>query len=84
MAKYDPLQKYLSRKKDTELLLSFAEIERVIGAMLPRSAAEPQWWANGTNPDTRHLQNKAWRDAGYDAFLLKGLDRVRFLRSPRR
>ena len=37
-------------------------------AMLPKSATRPQWWANVTDPDTTHVQRKAWREAGYDAF----------------
>jgi hypothetical protein len=49
--------------------------------MLPKSAARPQWWANTIGPDTSHVQCKAWREAGYDALLLVGKDRVRFRRS---
>lgn len=82
MAKYDPLCRYLRRQRPAEFELSFAEMERVIGAMLPGSAARPQWWANVTDPDTTHVQRKAWGDAGYEAFLVVGKDRVRFKRTP--
>lgn len=81
MPKYDPLSGHLRRQRQDELELSFAEIERILGAMLPKSATRPQWWANTTDPDTSHVQRKAWRDAGYDAFLLTGQDRVRFKRT---
>lgn len=78
MAKYDPLRDYLRKQRTDEFELTFVEIERKIGYMLPKSASLPQWWANTTEPDTRHVQRKAWGDAGYDAFLISGADRVRF------
>ncbi len=58
--------------------MSFGDIERVLGALLPNSAARPEWWANETDPRTTHVQCRAWLDAGYKAFLLRGADRVRF------
>ena len=82
MGKYDPLRDYLRKQRTNELELSFAEMERRIGAMLPNSASQPQWWANATDPASRHVQRKAWGDAGYDAFLIAGADRVRFKRAP--
>ena len=79
MAKYDPLRKYLSRQRVERLVLSFAEMERILGAFLPNSAARPQWWANETTPGSSHVQIAAWREAGFDAFLEAG-ERVRFER----
>ena len=78
MAKYDPLRDHLKRQRTADLELSFEEIERIIGCMLPNSAARPQWWSNEKDPVTTHVQRNAWRDAGFDAFLIVGLDRVRF------
>ncbi len=80
MSKYDPLSGHLRRQREGELELTFTEIERILGAMLPKSAARQQWWANTIDPDTSHIQRKAWGDAGYDAFLIAGRDRVRFKR----
>ena len=80
MAKYDPLSRHLRRKGMNELEMSFADVERVIGAMLPKSASRPQWWANESSDETSHVQCRAWRSAGYDAFLLEGKERVRFRR----
>ena len=80
MGKYDPLRDHLRRQRPAELELSFAEIERLIGAMLPNSAARPQWWANVSDPGTTHVQRHAWGAAGYDAFLIAGRDRVKFRR----
>ena len=79
MGKYDPLQKYLTRKRDPEIELSFVDIERIIGAMLPNSAQSAQWWANHVSADGRHVQSSAWLNAGYDASLLAA-ERVRFRR----
>jgi hypothetical protein len=72
MAKYDSLGAYLSRRGSPEMELAFEEVERIIGSKLPETASRPQWWANETSPDTRHVQCRAWQDAGYEAFLLPG------------
>jgi hypothetical protein len=70
MPKYTPLYDYLRRKPGPEVEMSFVQIERVIGAMLPNSASRPQWWANERSSETRHVQCSAWLDAGYEAFPL--------------
>ncbi|HYC68800.1 DUF7662 domain-containing protein [Brevundimonas sp.] len=80
MGKYDPLREYLKRQRGDEFELSFAEIERRLGALLPNSAARPQWWANVVDPALSPVQREAWREAGFDAFLMVGKDRVRFKR----
>lgn len=83
MAKYDPLRKRLRRSDAPELVLSFDDIEQIIGDMLPKSAALAAWWGNETSADTRHVQCRAWLDAGYEASLLTG-QKVRFARKPRK
>ena len=80
MAKYDPLRNYLRRQRNDEIELSFAEIERLLGAMLPNRASLPQWWAIATKPYAAHPQSNAWKDAGFDASLIARRDRVRFRR----
>ncbi|MFT4954921.1 MAG: hypothetical protein ACI8U3_001295 [Brevundimonas sp.] len=80
MAKYDPLKRYLRRQSASELELSFSEIESLLAAMLPKSAARPQWWANEGSRESAHVQCRAWMEAGYDAFLIAGQDRVKFRR----
>jgi len=77
MAKYAPLRNYLKRKKLSEIILTFDEVEHIIHAPLPKNAATPQWWANIVNPVHGHVQREAWRAAGYDSFLLP-TSRVRF------
>jgi hypothetical protein len=60
--------------------MTFRDLELVLRAMLPRSAERPQWWANENLETTRHVQSRAWLSAGFDAFLVKGQDRVKFAR----
>ena len=81
MAKYDPLGAHLRRQRGASLVMSFAEIERVLGAMLPNSARRPEWWANEADPNTRHVQCRAWLGAGWRTFLLRADDSVRFERA---
>ena len=81
MAKYDPLRDYLRKQKTDDLELSFVEMERKIGYMLPKSASLPQWWESPTEPAKVHVQHRAWTDAGFDAVLIAGADRVRFRRA---
>jgi len=79
MPKYTRLYDYLRRKPQPHIELSFIQVERVIKAPLPNSASRPQWWANDASPESRHVQCKAWLDAGFEASLLPG-ERVLFTR----
>ncbi len=81
MAKYDRLRDYLKRQPTAAIELTFRDIELVLGCMLPNGAARPQWWANRKEPDKRNVQQSAWRDAGFDACLSVGHERVRFERT---
>lgn len=81
MGKYDPLRDYLRRQKSDELELSFVEIERKLGYLLPKRASLPEWWARTEPPNRRHVQHQAWGDAGYEAFLMRGEERVCFRRA---
>ncbi|MGZ4665263.1 MAG: DUF7662 domain-containing protein [Frankiaceae bacterium] len=80
MAKYDPLGRWLSAQRDrSEITLSFADIERLIGDGLPASAHRHQaWWAN----DASHVQASVWLAAGWAVDTADPTARrVRFLRS---
>lgn len=63
MSKYSTLAKYLSSLPDYEVSLSFKEIEKILGFILPESAKKLRsWWAN----DRTHSQYKlGWGAAGY-------------------
>lgn len=68
MGRYDPLRDYLARQQSRELILSFQEIERIIGGPLPPSAyTHPWWWRNEDLKTTKHVQCRSWQVAGYDA-----------------
>jgi hypothetical protein len=78
MGIYDPLRDHLRRKTTRKFELTFSEICNIVGRQLPKSAERPQWWAN--QKDDNRPQRDAWRDAGYEAFLIKSRDRVRFVK----
>ena len=44
MAKYAPLTTYLRRQKLAEVHLSFRDIERIVGGILPKAANDARWW----------------------------------------
>ncbi len=62
MGKYEALGNFLSKHKTANVRMSFAEIERVIGAKLPSSQRYPAWWSN--NPSNNPM-TKVWLDAGF-------------------
>ena len=63
MTKYEPLTRHLAKRPEARISMAFAEIERLLGFPLPRSArTQRPWWANS---DHGHVQSKAWLDAGY-------------------
>jgi hypothetical protein len=63
--KYEPLTAYLRAQRGSAVRMSFAEIERVIGAKLPASSASHRaWWSN--NP-LNNVMTKAWLDAGFES-----------------
>lgn len=62
MSKYDPLTKRLAATKGAEWKASFAELEKLLGAPLPKTAkAGKAWWKS----DAATPQAKAW--AGWNA-----------------
>jgi hypothetical protein len=79
MAKYDPLCKHLHQQVNGSVILTFCDIESILGDLLPPSAGKyPEWWANETNPHTTHTQCKAWLEAGFKAFPNLAAREVRF------
>jgi hypothetical protein len=63
MSKYEPLPQFLTAGRTSATRLSFAEIERILGFKLPKSAYEHEaWWANNA---TGHSHARAWLDAGW-------------------
>jgi DNA-binding XRE family transcriptional regulator len=87
--KYYPLYEYLrSLGQDETALLTFDEIERVIGASLPHSARGSRaWWANSATP-----QGQSWLEAGWivdavdtpEGWVVFRAERVTYRITPRR
>ena len=80
MGKYDPLLAHLRRQRTPTYEMSFMDIERLLTALLPNGARRGEWWTNEWQPGSGSVQCRAWLDAGYRAFLVKGAERVRFER----
>ena len=80
MGRYDALTRHLADQHATEVELSFMDLERVIGGPLPKSASRAVFWANEAETATRMGRCQAWTAAGFDASLVPGAARVRFLR----
>ncbi len=64
MSKYDPLKFHLIASEERTITLGFAQIERILGALLPKSAFQySAWWSNEV--EGTHSQSNSWMDAGY-------------------
>ena len=63
-------------------MLTYDEIEDILGFGLPRAAQRAEWWFDDT-PEHPKLQRQAVRDAGYDARRLTEGNKVRFRKSSR-
>lgn len=75
MGKYDPLCAYLRRQKADAVDLSFGDIERKLGAFLPKAALGDSWWRPGGG-----VQTQAWTEAGFEAAPALKTERVLFTR----
>jgi hypothetical protein len=75
---YDALRDYLQKQKLAEFVLSFEQIEEVIGAALPRAAQRASWWETLRSPQERMPQREACLAAGYIATRLPDGKSVRF------
>jgi hypothetical protein len=66
MKKYDSLGIYLARNNHgIAFTLTFQQIEALMGSALPLTARlRNQRWANEADRDSRHVQCRAWRNAG--------------------
>jgi hypothetical protein len=60
-AEYLPLHKYLDGRYADTVVLTFSEIEDLLGITLPDLArAEAGWWANGDTDGTPSPQSRSW------------------------
>jgi hypothetical protein len=67
VGKYGPLHAYLRRRRGAEVRLTFTEVERIIGGLLPKAARKADWWANAPSSERRFVQCAAWLEAGFQA-----------------
>jgi hypothetical protein len=63
MSKYDPLKEFLDKQNVSEVPMTFAAVEAVVGSPLPPAAYKHRaWWSN--NRDSS-VVTQAWWDAGF-------------------
>jgi hypothetical protein len=86
MSKYDALYDFLEQipPDARERKMTFAEVERVLGFKLPKSAyVYRQWWANPSSPH-QHPHAQSWLAAGWMVDTVDQQERwVRFRRGGR-
>lgn len=78
MSDYDPLREYLSQQAAIELVLTFEQIEDILGFALPRAAQRATWWEKERSPENARPHRDAIRDGGYEATRLSDGQGVRF------
>jgi hypothetical protein len=78
--KFNPLRDHLMAQKADELVLTYDDIEDILGFALPRAAQRAEWWFDDT-PEHPKLQRIAVREAGYDARRLSEGNKVQFRKS---
>ena len=78
MTDYDALRNYLKGQKQAELVLSFEQIEQIIGSALPRAAQRASWWETLRSPQEKMPQREACLEAGFVATRLPDGKSVRF------
>lgn len=63
MSKYEALPQFLARADRMVRRMSFAEVEKVLGFKLPKSAYEHEaWWSNNA---TGHSHARVWLKSGW-------------------
>ena len=79
MTKYAPLASFLRRQKRDEIELTFRDIERIVGGILPKAATMDGWW-RGDPSAPQMPQHVAFADAGFVAEPQTRAETVRFIR----
>ena len=81
LRKYQPLQSHLERRRGRPEMLTFEDIEQIIGKQLPMSATKHRsFWSNDNREEGS--ASHAWSRAGYRvAYLDREQKVVRFERT---
>ena len=67
-AEYLPLHKYLDDRYANTVVLTFAQIEDILGFTLPDLArVRQEWWANPDADHTPSAQSRSWTQASRTA-----------------
>ena len=74
--KYAGLADLLNISKTNEIILTFSEIESVVGPLPPSAYKYPAWWAN----ELTHSHAQTWLDLGWKVVLVKIGKFVKFSR----
>lgn len=78
VAKYDPLFEHLCRAGDGPVEMTFADVERLVGRLPASAIRHAAWWTNEAEGG-RHVQAKAWMNAGREVVAVdQSAGRVRF------
>ena len=77
---YDRLRDYLRDQTLAEFVLSFDQIEEIIGDALPRAAQRASWWDTLRSPQEKMPQREACLAARYIATRMPDGRSVRFRR----
>jgi hypothetical protein len=80
VADYDRLRDYLKGKTLVEFVLSFDQIEEIIGDTLPRAAQRASWWDTLRSPQEKMPQREACLAGRYVATRMPDGKSVRFRR----
>jgi len=64
---YHPLRDHLKKQTLAEFVLTFEQIEEIIGAALPRAAQRASWWETLRSPQEKMPQREACLEGGYIA-----------------
>ena len=84
MNDYEALRDYLKKQSLPELVLSFEQIEEIIGSALPRAANRASWWDSLRSPDIQMPQREACLAAGFVATRMPDGQSVRFTKKKQR
>jgi hypothetical protein len=62
VSKYDKFADFLSASAQSEIKLTFGQIEQILGFPLPASKSYPAWWSNSP---WNNVMTKVWLAAGF-------------------
>lgn len=75
MRKYAGLHRHLNKRNGRPEMLTFEDIEHIIGKQLPQSAVKHRsFWANDN--EGYHSHARAWMSAGYRVAYVDRQDKV--------